>query len=69
MTQHVLNTFGLCAHQERNTQQHVRREFAQYEHEPVRQHEAFVVDLLIDVPDRRDARHQRTRVQYRQQSQ
>ena len=65
----MLNTFGLCAHQERNTQQYVRREFAQYEHESVRQHEAFVVDLLIDVPDRRDTCHQRARVQYRQQSQ
>ncbi len=64
----MLNAFGLCAHQERNTQQYVRREFAQYEHEPVRQHEAFVVDLLIDVPDSGDTRHQRAWIQYCQQS-
>ena len=65
----MLDAFGLRAHEEGNTQQYVCREFAQYEHQPVRQHEAFVVDLLIDVSDRRDTRHQRAWVQYRQQSQ
>ena len=55
----MLNSFGLCAHEEGDTQQHIGREFAQYEHQSVRQHKAFVIDLLIDVSDGGDTRHQR----------
>ena len=62
----MLDTFGLCACQEGNTQQYIRRQFAQYEHRAVPQHLPFVIDFLIDITDRRDARDQRTRVQDRQ---
>ena len=68
VTQHMLNPFRLCAHKERNTQQHVGRQFAQYEHQSVGQHEPFVIDLLVDIADGSYTRHQRTRIQYRQQS-
>jgi len=68
VAQHVLNAVGLCASQERNTEQHVCRQFTQNEHQSVSQHEPFVIDLLVNIADRRDAGHQRTRIQYRQQS-
>ena len=58
MTEQMLDTFRLCAHEERNTEQDIRRQLAENEHKPVGQHFATIVDLLIDKPDCRDTRHE-----------
>ena len=69
MTQHMLNTIGLRAHEKRNTEQNVRRQFTQHEHSAVAQHFAFIIDFLVDIADGGNTCHQRARVQYCEQSQ
>ena len=58
MAEYMLYAFCLCAHQERNTEQHVRRQFAENEHESVGQHLAAVVDFLVYIADGGYAGHQ-----------
>ena len=67
--EHVPDTLRLCAREERNTEQNIRSQFAQHEHQTVRQNHPFVIDFLVDITDGGDARHQRARVQNSQQSQ
>lgn len=64
MAQHMLYTIRLSAHHKRNTEQYICRQFAENEHQTVRQNEPFVIDFLVDITDGGDACHQRTRVKY-----
>lgn len=57
MGQDMLDARCLRAHEEGNTEQNVGRQLAQNEHRSVAEHLALVVDLLIDIANRGDARH------------
>ena len=54
--QNMLYACCLCAHEERYAEQHIRRQFAENEHESVAEHLALVVNLFIDITDGRNTR-------------
>jgi len=64
-----LDALGLRAHEERNTEQHIGRQFAEDKHESVGQHQAAVIDFFVNIAYGGDAGHECAGIENRQQTQ
>ena len=57
MTENMLDALRLRTHQERDTEQDIRRQLTQNEHQSIGQNKTTVVDLFVDIADSRNTGH------------